>query len=84
MRHHDPIRAAECEDAYAVLDELEEQLAEACEEQTTWKEEIDRNNLRRLLDDLDQVQRVKMLIQEIVDPLGPPSTDDPVPPGRMR
>jgi len=66
-----------CADAYAVLDELTEQLAEACEEQTEWKEEIDRQNLRKLLDDLEAVQRVKMLVMEIVDPLGKPSTDDP-------
>lgn len=57
-----------CEVAYAILEELEEQLAESCEEQTEWKEEIDRQNLRKLLDDIDQVQRVRMLIQQIVDP----------------
>ena len=68
------------QDAYSVLDELEEQLEEACEEQTTWREEIDRQNLRKLLDDLDAVQRAKLLIMEIVDPLGRPSTDDPAPP----
>jgi hypothetical protein len=56
------------EDAYAVLDELEEQIAEACEEQTEWREEIDRQNLRKLLDDIDAVQRVKLLIRQIVDP----------------
>jgi hypothetical protein len=67
-----------------VLDELEEQLSESCEEQTTWKEEIDRQNLRKLLDDLDAVQRVKLLIMEIVDPLGPPTPDDPIPPGGIR
>ena len=67
-----------CVDAYTVLEELQEQLAEACEEQTTWKEEIDRQNLRKLLDDLDAAQRVMMLIQEIVDPMGPPSPDDPI------
>jgi hypothetical protein len=60
--------AAEIDGAYLVLDELEEQLAEACEEQTEWREEIDRQNLRKLLDDIDQVQRVRMLIQQIVDP----------------
>jgi len=75
---NDPDAEAYCQDAYAVLDELAEQLAEACEEQTTWREEIDRQNLRVLLDDLDKIDRVKMLIQEIVDPLGKPSTDDPV------
>jgi len=75
---NDPDAEAYCQDTYAVLDELAEQLAEACEEQTTWREEIDRQNLRVLLDDLDRIDRVKMLIQEIVDPLGKPSTDDPV------
>jgi len=68
---------ADCQDTYAILDELEEQLCEACEEQTEWREEIDRQNLRQLLDDIDKVQRVRMLVMEIVDPLGPPSTDDP-------
>ena len=75
---NDPDAEVYCQDTYAVLDELAEQLAEACEEQTTWREEIDRQNLRVLLDDLDRIDRVKMLIQEIVDPLGKPSTDDPV------
>lgn len=86
QQEDDTIRAlvAECEDAYVVLDELEEQLSEACEEQTTWKEEIDRQNLRKLLDDLDAVQRVKLLIMEIVDPHGPPTPDDPIPPGGTR
>lgn len=64
---------------YMILEELEEQLAEACEEQTEWKEEIDRQNLRKLLDDLDAVQRVRMLVMEIVDPSGAPSPDDPIP-----
>lgn len=72
--------AADCQDTYAILDELETQLEEACEEQTEWGEEIDRQNLRRLLDDLDMVQRVRYLVMEIVDPDGPPSTDDPIPP----
>ena len=66
-----------CMDAYTVLDELEAQLSEACGEQTEWLEEIDRQNLRQLLNDIDIVQRVRMLIQEIVDPLGKLSTDDP-------
>jgi len=57
-----------CRDAYAVLDELLHQLEESCEEQTTWLEEIDRQNLRQLLVDIDRVQRVKMLIEQIVDP----------------
>lgn len=76
--------ADDCNTAYGILDELEEQLAESCEELTTWKEEIDRQNLRQLLDDLDAVQRVKLLLMEIVDPHGPPTPDDPIPPGRMR
>lgn len=81
MNEGDPVEvvADELEDAYLCLEELEEQLAEACEEQTEWKEEIDRQNLRKLLDDIDAVQRVKRLIEEIVDPLGSPSTDDPAP-----
>ena len=54
--------------AYAILEELEEQLAEACSEQTEWEEEIDRQNLRKLLDDLDAVKRVELLIREILDP----------------
>lgn len=70
--------AQDCQDAYAVLDELIEQLSEACEEQTEYREEIDRQNLQRLLDDIAQVQRVIYLVQEIVDPNGPPSTDDPI------
>jgi len=69
----------DCQTAYAILEELEEQLAEACGEQTEWREEIDRQNLRHLLVDIERVQRVKMLIEEIVDPLGRPSTDDPAP-----
>jgi hypothetical protein len=64
----DPTLAADCQDAYAVLDELIEQLSELCEEQTEWREEIDRANLARLLDDIAQVQRVIYLIREIVDP----------------
>jgi len=62
---------------YAMLDELVEQLAEACEEQTEWKEEIDRQNLRSLLQSIDEVEHVRGWIQEILDPLGKPSTDDP-------
>jgi hypothetical protein len=72
------VLAEDLRGAYAVLDELIEQLAEACEEQTEWREEIDRQNLQRLLDDIAQVQRVIYLVQEIVDPLGAPSTDDPI------
>jgi len=71
--------AEDCQDAYAVLDELIEQLSEMCEEQTEWREEIDRQNLARLLDDIAQVQRVIYLLREIVDPNGSPSTDDPNP-----
>jgi DNA replication initiation complex subunit (GINS family) len=55
-------------DADAVLEELETELADACDEsETEWREEIDRQNLRRLMDDIEQVQRVRILIREILE-----------------
>jgi len=68
---------ADLNTTYAILDELIEQLSEECNSQTEWKEEIDRQNLRSLLQSIDEVEHVKYWIGEILDPLGNPSTDDP-------
>lgn len=54
------------EDVIEALEDLQQRLGQACEEQTEWDEEIDRQNLRQLLDDIDRVERVKMLMREIV------------------
>jgi hypothetical protein len=54
--------------AYEVLDALEAELVEDCEEaETEYREEIDRQNLRQLMDDIERIQRVKMLIEQILD-----------------
>jgi hypothetical protein len=59
--------AIECSTAYAILDEVRDQLQEA------WAE-IDGINgetykdLKRLLQDFDAIARTRVLIQELVDP----------------
>src|SRR5215831_601361 len=63
----DDIRAT-----YAILDELLERLYEDCNTQTEWGEEIDRQNLRSLLQGIDEVEHVKAWVVEILDPYGSP------------
>lgn len=53
---------------YAVLDELEEQLGEAFGELTNVKSPGERDNIRNVLNQLDAVRRVRVMLQEIVDP----------------
>jgi hypothetical protein len=53
--------------AYAVLDELlAELIAASCEPAGDLRS--GRDQVRRLYDDIDAVERVKVLIKEIVDP----------------
>ena len=54
--------------AYGVLNNLLDELVETCEEsETEYREEIDRQNLRQLMDDIDLVERVKLLIEQILE-----------------
>lgn len=59
--------AQESDTAYDVLDEIQEMLADAGGEldMTTQRDEV-----RKICSDMDAVERVRILVQELIDPRG--------------